>query len=265
MRLLCRNIKVLLQPRRYRAELAAAIKMQTSCSQLTDNDEARVRAFLQSDSWEVRNCAVKIIAKTNYTPLLPALEEMLLDRSEAGIVRRNCAEMLGCYGHRSAALTQSLTAALADPYWEVRAEAARALARLCDEDGTVEHALLKRLAREKDMEAQAAFVEALGAVAVMQETFDRLAERAVEGPWLVRHQSAVAVAEMAARRPEFAQQAIALIGRLDLLAEGTVTRSVFRQSILQLAEHTRQSQAFPTRDELRLRYFHLKNGWLKTL
>ena len=263
MNLIWRNIKVLLNPRRYKAELGEAGRMLRSVTEATDGVAGRIRGFLESDSWEVRNVAIKIIARTRCEELYGTLVAKLIERGEAGIIRRNCAELLPRVDLRTPGVIRALRGALRDRYWEVRAEAARALAELAEGSPELERALLDVLGREQNLEAEAAVAQALGALGVSREAFDVLAELAAEGPWLVRHQAAVALAEMGARRPDLDEDAAEIIRGLDLLAEGTATRSVFRQRILELAELTRKGRPFPSAGSLRRRYFHLKRGWLR--
>jgi len=263
MNLIARNIKALLSPRRYRAELAEAGRMLRSVTEATNGVAETIQGFLASDSWEVRNCALKIIARTRCEELYAVLVAKLAERGEAGIIRRNCAELLPGIGLRTPEIVAALRRALGDRYWEVRAEAARALAELAQESDELETELLDALERERNFEVQAGLAQALGALAVTRRGFEALARLAAGGPWLVRHQAAVAALEMGARRPEFDQDAVAAIRRLDLLAEGAATTSVFRQSILELAELTAKGRPFPSAESLRRRYFHLKWGWLR--
>ena len=263
MSLLRRNIKVLLQPRRYRAELGEAGRMLRSVTEPTNGVAGRIRGFLDSDSWEVRNCALKIIARTRCEELYGELVAKLLEASEAGIIRRNCAELLPDVGLRAPDVIDALRRALRDRYWEVRAESARALAQLSDESPELERELLSLLARENNMEVRAALAQALGGLGVTRGAFDALAGLARREPWLVRHQASVALAEMGARRPDLAEDAAEAIRSLDLLAEGTATTSVFRQNVLELAELTAKGRPFPSPESMRRRYFHLKRGWLR--
>lgn len=263
MALIWRNIRVLLRPRRYRAELAAAARLYDSATEVIDGVPDQIRSFLASDSWEVRNYAIKTIVKIRCEELYDALVERLLDRDEAGILRRNCAELLPSIPLRTPRAVEALCRVIDDPYWEVRAEAARALARLADESRDAEERLLGRLAREHNFEVRAAIAEALGALAIGREAFDALAQMAAEGPWLVRHQAAIALLELAGRHTEFSHDAAAIVRGIDLLAEGTATSSVFRQNMLELAELTAEGRPFPSPVELRRRYLHLKHGWLR--
>ena len=263
MSLFRRNIKVLLQPRRYRAELGEAGRMLRSVTEATNGVAGRIRGFLDSDSWEVRNCALKIIARTRCEELYGELVVKLLEANEAGIIRRNCAELLPDVGLRTPETIDALRRALRDRYWEVRAESARALAELSDESLELERELLSLLAREVNMEVRAALAQALGGLGVSRDAFDALVGLARREPWLVRHQASVALAEMGARRPVLAEDAAEAIRGLDLLAEGTATTSVFRQNVLELAELTAKGRPFPSPESMRRRYFHLKKGWLR--
>ncbi len=263
MGLIRRNIKVLLNRRRYKTELAEAERMLRSVTEATDGVADDIRAFLGSDSWEVRNCAVKVIARTRCEALYGVLAEKLAEPCEAGIVRRNCAELLPVVGLRTPQVVRALRRALRDAYWEVRAEAARALSELCEGSAELEGELLSLLAVEKNLEVRVAVVQALGGLGVSRDAFGALAGLAAGGRWLVRHQASVALAEMGARRPDLAEDAADVIRNLDLLAEGTATTSVFRRHILELVDLTAGGRPFPSAASLRRRYLHLKQGWLK--
>ena len=263
MSLIRRNIKVMLQPRRYRAELAEAGRMLRSITEATNGVAKQIRGFLASDSWEVRNCAVKIIARVRCEELYGEIASRLVERGEAGIIRRNCAEALTDIQLREPEVIDALRQALHDPYWEVRAESARALAAVAEESHELENELLSVLKREKNLEVRASLAQALGGLGMSREAFDALADLARCEPWVVRHQASVALAELGARRPDLAEDAAAAIQSLDLLAEGTATTSVFRQGVLELAELTAKGRPFPSSESLRRRYFHLKRGWLR--
>jgi UDP-N-acetylglucosamine--N-acetylmuramyl-(pentapeptide) pyrophosphoryl-undecaprenol N-acetylglucosamine transferase len=263
MRTLLRNVRSLLHFRRSKAEKARAANLLRDSSEAGDELEPTLRALLASDAWEARNDAIKAIAKTRCEPLLPVLAEAVVDRREVGIVRRNAAEMLRQVDRRSRKITGALREALSDPYWEVRAEAARALARLAVPSEATEQALLDRLTVDGNFEARAGLVEALGALGTSDEAFARLVALVEEGPWLVRHQAAVAMVEMAARRREHADDAARVLRELDLLSEGTVTTSVFRRHILELIALTQDGRTLPAPDVIRKEYLHLKQGWLR--
>lgn len=271
MNLLARNLRVILHQRRYRAELAGAERLLRSAagdsaqpgSARSDGLAARLRGYLSSESWEVRNCALKVIATARCEQLYPLLIATLADRTEAGIARRNCAELVLALRLRSPDAIRVLRQGLHDRYWEVRAESAHALAELADESAELERELLDVLRCEDNVEAAGSMAEALGGIGASREAFEALVALAEEGPWLVRYQAAVALAEMAARQAGLAADAVRALRRLDLLTEGTATTSVFQQRVLELIELTGDGRPFPTADSLRARYLHLKKGWLK--
>ena len=302
MKRILQNIRVLMSPGRYRAELRAAERMRGEvreaarggaerlCAEGTAGSNGaadRIRGFLGSRSWEVRNCALKLIAETRCAQLYGTLTAKLLEREEVGIVRRNCAELLPSIGLRSPEVLSALRQALGDGYWEVRAEAARALAGESGQGSVVsgqqpgkdgqgaeaegqwagwaelEAEILARLLHESNLEARGALVQALGALGTGRAAFDALADCARDDEsWLVRHQAATAIAEMAARKRELAGEAASIICSLDLLADGTATTPVFRQHVLELAKLTADGR-LPAREEVTPRYLHLKNGWLR--
>ncbi len=263
MSVIGRNIKVLLQPRRYRAQLAEAGRMLRSITEATNGVAGQIREFLASDSWEVRNCAVKIIVRTRCEELYGEIVVRLVERGEAGIIRRNCAEAVTDIQLCEPEVIEALRRGLRDPYWEVRAESARALAVVAEESHELEQELLSALEREKNLEVRASLAQALGGLGLSGDTFDALAGLARGEVWVVRHQASVALAELGARRHDLAENAAAAIQDLDLLAEGTATTSVFRQGVLELAELTAKGRPFPSPESLRRRYFHLKRGWLR--
>jgi hypothetical protein len=146
MGLIRRNILAYLQPWKYRDELAGARRL-LACAKPSPSADAelldRLRRLLESDLWEVRNCAVKIIARARCEPLYHVLTTKLVDRNEAVIIRRNCAERLTEAEHTAPEVIDALRRACSDPYWEVRAEALRSLARLADGSPELEAELLR--------------------------------------------------------------------------------------------------------------------------
>ena len=263
MNVLLQNLKVLLRPRRYRAELAQAERMLRSVAEAENGAVERIHGFLRSDWWEVRNCALKIIARTRCQRLYDQLHVKLVETGEAGILRRNCAELIPAVGLRDPETISALRRALRDPYWEVRSEAARALSQLATESDELEAELLSALRAEKNLEARACLAQALGALARGDGAFDLLAQLADRDCWLVRYQAAVALIEMGARRPGLAEKAAETVHGLDQLAEGAATTSVFRQHVLELAELTAKGRPYPDADAVKKRYMHLKHGWLR--
>jgi UDP-N-acetylglucosamine--N-acetylmuramyl-(pentapeptide) pyrophosphoryl-undecaprenol N-acetylglucosamine transferase len=141
---------------------------------------SRAASLLVSAEWERRNLGVKLIGLLHARDKTPLLLTLLSDRRPAplikrlfggdfvqvGFVRRNIVAALGRLGMVSAEVQDALLAAFDDPYFEVRAEAARTSARLAarlsDRAGTV--AALRRLLSDRWLEVASAAAQALGQV-----------------------------------------------------------------------------------------------------
>jgi len=141
---------------------------------------SRAASLLANESWEVRNLGVKLLGLLGATEKVPLLLALLADRTPApllqrllggdfaqvGFVRRNAFTALGRLGVVDAGVEAALLAGLSDPYWEVRAEAARTAARfagLLSRRADVVAALVGGLS-DRNLEAAAAAAEALGAI-----------------------------------------------------------------------------------------------------
>ncbi|MBN1420702.1 MAG: HEAT repeat domain-containing protein [Planctomycetes bacterium] len=236
----------------------------------------RIPGWLASPSWTIRNGAVKLIARFRLEGLYGELDRVVRDRAEAGIVRRNAAQALGAIRAARPAALEALIAALEDPYWEVRAQAAMALAAIVaagrgsedavDPEGIarIEGVLLAVLRRgrrgERSFEVRAAIARALGAAGGADESFAAIESLAADPSWIVRHQAAVALAEVAARDPRRRERVAAILDRMDLSSEGTLSYSLLQEEI----ERLRRAAA----DGVRLRhlpfddlYLRIEIGW----
>lgn len=141
---------------------------------------SRAASLLANEGWEARNLGVKLLGLLGATEKVPLLLALLGDRTPApllqrllggdfaqvGFVRRNAFTALGRLCVVDAGVEDALLAGFADPYWEVRAEAARTAARfagrLARRDDVVA-ALVGGLS-DRNLEAAAAAAEALGAI-----------------------------------------------------------------------------------------------------
>ncbi len=141
---------------------------------------SRSALLLASESWERRNLGVKLLGLLKAREQEPLLLALLADKRPAplvkrmlggdylqvGFIRRNVITAFGRIGDPSPAVEAALLAAFDDPYYEVRAEAARVSARLAagfrDRDALV--AGLKRLLPDRWLEVAAAAARALGEV-----------------------------------------------------------------------------------------------------
>ncbi len=178
----------LLSPHRWKGKLAEAerlLRAETPPAGLG----AKLDAWLASPAWELRNAAVKLIARFRDDGRYARLLGALADRAEAGIVRRNAAEAIAQLGLRTAPARGALVRALGDPYWEVRSEAATALAALFPPAEDLEAALLRALfgprggrrIREANFEARMALALALGHLGLSEVKAGRLTLKATSG------------------------------------------------------------------------------------
>ena len=213
-----------------------------------------VEAMLSSRKWQVRNVGVKLIGKAGLEQFLPRLREILVDGREAGIVKRNSADVLGLRGGRDRETIDALVSALKDSYWEVRSRSALALWRLCGpEDGVdeplyellfgSEHSeVLKRpviyvdeYLTEKSFEVRGYAAQALGSVGRGEKAFRALVALTTDASWVVRNQ------------------------RLDVVCDGSISIFPIRQSVNRLAALLRSGE--PDQAQIRELYFHLMEGW----
>lgn len=163
---------------------------------------SRAASLLVNEAWEARNLGVKLLGLLDAKEKVPLLLALLADRTPAplfrrllggdyvqvGFVRRNAFAALARLGVVDAGVEEALIAGLADPYWEVRAEAARAAARLAgrfSRRDEVVAALVARLA-DRNLEATAAAAEALGALGGERDALPALLALADYRFWKVR-------------------------------------------------------------------------------
>ncbi len=263
-----RSLVGFLFPHRWRGDLAEAERLLASSRPSLDGLGRKIDAWLESPGWLVRNAAVKLIARVNDHGRLPRLIEKLRERGEAGIVRRNAAEALGRMGLATEPVRAALLAALSDRYWEVRAEAIRSLARLFAPAADLERALLELLfgrsrnsrlrVREENFEVRMAIAQGLGHLGVSREALRALVVLAGDEMWLVRSQAAVGLAHLAARLPQFADDAAEALRELDRLSEGAVSYFVHRD-VLGGAMRALRSRSGP--EAIATLYLDPKKGW----
>ena len=139
---------------------------------------SRAASLLVRDEWEARNLGVKLLGLLDAKEKVPLLLALLADRTPAplvhrllggdyvqvGFIRRNVVSALARLDVVDADVESALLAAFSDPYWEVRAEAARTAARFAsrlERRGEIVAALVKGLS-DRNLEAAATAAEALG-------------------------------------------------------------------------------------------------------
>ena len=189
-----------------RLEKAAAGKRYSVEDHVEPRDLAwfrsRAASLLVNDDWEARNRGVKLLGLLGATEKVPLILALFSDRTPApllhrllggdlaqvGFVRRNAFVALARLGVVDAGVEAALLAGLSDPYWEVRAEAARASARLAgrlERRAEVVAALVAGLA-DRNLEAAAAAAEALGALGGEADALPALLALADHRFWKVR-------------------------------------------------------------------------------
>jgi UDP-N-acetylglucosamine--N-acetylmuramyl-(pentapeptide) pyrophosphoryl-undecaprenol N-acetylglucosamine transferase len=169
---------------------------------------SRAASLLVSSDWERRNQGVKLIGLLHARDKVPLLLALMNDKRPAawikrlfggdyvqvGFIRRNIMSALGRLGEVTPDVEAVLLGAFTDPYFEVRAEAARTAAllagRLADRGDLV--AGLRQLLSDRWLEVAAAAAQALGKVghahdalpallALQDARFWRLRAAALEG------------------------------------------------------------------------------------
>jgi len=261
----------LLFPRRWKSDLAEIRRLLAAEHPAREGLGTRIDRWLTSPGWEVRNAAVKLIAHVRDAERYPCLTEKLLDHTEAGIVRRNAAEALARIGQRDLAVQAALLEAIHDRYWEVRAEAIRALAAIYSPSEDLERPLLGRLyihsrkgrrrLRERNFEARMAIAEGLGCLGVTRAAFDALADLVGDDRWLVRSQAAVGLAHFAARNRGYLPEARHHVRAVDRLSEGAISYFVHREVLSHVLQGLRKEAAGLQPQELRSLYLSPRAGW----
>jgi UDP-N-acetylglucosamine--N-acetylmuramyl-(pentapeptide) pyrophosphoryl-undecaprenol N-acetylglucosamine transferase len=170
-----------------RLERAAAQRgSQYSCRDVVPSPDdrayfvSRAASLLVSPAWQRRNQGVKLVGLLNAREKTPLLLALLADKRRAawikrlfggdyvqvGFIRRNIMTALGRLGDATPDVEAALLAGFEDPYFEVRAEAARTAALLAgsltDRGDLI--AGLVRLLSDRWLEVAVAAAQALGKV-----------------------------------------------------------------------------------------------------
>ncbi len=141
---------------------------------------SRAASLLADAEWERRNLGVKLLGLLHAREKTPLLVALFNDRRPApllkrmfggdfvqvGFIRRNIVTALGRLGEVSPEVQAALLAACGDPYFEVRAEAARTAARLASQltDCDAMVVALRGLLSDRWLEVACAAAQALGKV-----------------------------------------------------------------------------------------------------
>ena len=266
-----RNLSAFIFPRRSRGHLA-----QIGCLLATDQPPpadvgARIDRWLESPGWQVRNAAVKLIAHIRDESRYPLLIAAVTDRREAGIVRRNAVEAMARVGLDTDVARTALRQALDDPYWEVRCEAARALAALFPPAAKLEGELLdllygpsrngRAVFAEDNFEVRMAVAEGLGHLGASAHAFDALVALAHDDSWPVRSQAAVGISHFAARHVDFFDRARTVLREIDRQSEGAVSYFVHREVLSRALRAVHRGPGGVRPDDFHGYYLNPKAGW----
>lgn len=163
---------------------------------------SRASSLLARSSWEQRNLGVKLLGLLHARERVPLLLALLADKRPApllqrlmggdylqvGFIRRNVLIAFARMGTVTPEIEAAIRAAVGDPYYEVRAEAARtaqALAcRLADRPAMVQS--LKVLLHDRWIEVAEAAAEAIGHVGGKDDGLPALLQLNDERFWRVR-------------------------------------------------------------------------------
>jgi HEAT repeat protein len=239
----------------------------------------RAEDFLGSPLWYLRNIGVKMIAKYRLQALYPVLYQKLADRSEAPIVRRNCAQLLSQLGAPPAETQPALLAALNDPYWEVRTEALCSLVLTQQPSEPVSDEIIRLLLGaavppvgvlggsgppaliERNFEVRATAAAALGRLGVPPRALDALDVLLTDENWIVRVQATTAIAEFVSRDISFKDQARRLLESANPASDGMVPWFVPKHKLRLALERLSEPKDEPQPQDFAPLYLDIKKGW----
>jgi len=202
-----------------------------------------------------RNVGVKLVGCLHYEEHLPLLLGILLDRhavsgfqrlcggdfQHGGLLRRNVIETgILPLGKGNDEVKEALLLALEDPYFEVRAAAARTLGELFAPDEEIETALGKAL-RDSAPGVVVQAIRALGAIALEAPILDWLRPFYLHSNWQFRQEVAGVLKQLVAREVLAVDQAV------DQLEQILATSPFFRPEF-PLNERLRELAALKPQD-----------------
>jgi HEAT repeat protein len=232
----------------------------------------RLPQYIASSSWEVRNVAAKLIAKLKEPSFYPVLIEKVRSGADVGIITRNSIAAIRRLGLRTPEVENALRGALSHRYWEVRCEAARALSELF-EPSPERTALMVNVLHlkadgkavvfvaEKNFEIRAAVAVALGRAGEPDASLLALELLADDPHWLVRHQAAVALAEISCRDGAVAGRAAAVLENIDALSDGCRSDFPLPKAMASLRKIILNGAADTQPARIRKHYINMQRGW----
>ena len=232
----------------------------------------RLQAYVVSTSWEVRNVAVKLIARLEDPSLYPILLQKVRNGTDVGIITRNSIAAIRRLRLRTPEVEDALRRALSHSYWEVRCEAARALSELFEPSPRRTDLLVSllhflasgknsRVIGEKNFEVRAAVAVALGRSGEPEASLPVLEALAGDPHWLVRHQAAVALVEMSGRNGDAAPRAAAALDRIDVLGDGCRSDFPFPRMVASLRKLILNGVVDTEPAHVRKHYINMQRGW----
>jgi UDP-N-acetylglucosamine--N-acetylmuramyl-(pentapeptide) pyrophosphoryl-undecaprenol N-acetylglucosamine transferase len=165
---------------------------------------SRAASLLVSPRWERRNLGVKLVGLLQAREKLPLVVDLLKDRRPApwykralggdfeqvGFIRRNALTAIARLGIVTPSVEEVLVAAVSDPYYEVRSEAARTAAALeASLDGPARRRLIAALVgllHDSWLEVAATAAEALGIIGGHDDALPELVALQSHRYWIVR-------------------------------------------------------------------------------
>jgi len=229
-------------------------------------------SYLASNSWQVRNVAIKLIERLQDPALYPVLVQTVHKGTDAGIVVRNAVAIIRRLGLKTPDVELALQRALAAQYWEVRCEAIRSLAELFEYTPTRSELIIRALQprttirggyyfMETNFEVRAAAAMALGGFGRPETALPVLEGLAADPHWMVRCQAAVAITELSRRYPEIVPRAGKALDAIDPLSDGCRSDFPFPQTVAALRKAVDNGLAKMEPAAIRGMYIDMQHGW----
>ena len=232
----------------------------------------RLPSYLASSSWQVRNVAIKLIERLQDPALYPVLVQTVHAGTDAGIVVRNAVSSIRRLCLKTPEVELALQRALGARYWEVRCEAIRSIAELFDYSPTRSELIIRTLLPRTNARGELAFLEpnfevraaaamALGGFGRPETALPMLECLAADPHWMVRHQAAVAIAELSRRYPEIIPRARTTLDAIDPLSDGCRSDFPFPQTMAALRKAINNGIAHVEPAAIRGMYIDMQHGW----
>ncbi|MEW5983517.1 MAG: glycosyltransferase [Acidobacteriota bacterium] len=224
---------------------------------------SRAASLLASEDWEARNLGVKLLGLLQARGHLPLIVELLRDRRPApwykrlaggdffqvGFIRRNALTTIARLGISTPDVEAVVEAALSDPYYEARAEAARTIAALerAISDTGRERLVLALIGRLYDtwLEVAASAAEALGRIGRKSDALAALVDLQHHRYWMVRAAGLRALRSMVERGEAGSLEDLEreikgfILTATDFRPEFTI-RTSYGHLVAAIAEHRRE-------------------------